>query len=49
MIKRAIITSFLAVLFAVVTSATWAAIIAGPQIIQAVQGAVVAHAKANRR
>ena len=49
MIKRAIITAFLAVIFAVVTKASWAVIDAGPQIIQSIQSAYQAHAKANRK
>ena len=49
MIKRLIISAFCGVVFAITTSATWAGIAAGPQIIQSIQGAYQAHAKANRK
>jgi hypothetical protein len=49
MIKRAIDFAFVAVIFAVVTKASWAVIDAGPKIIQSVKSAYVAHAKANRK
>jgi len=49
MIKRVIISAVCGVVFAVTTSATWAGIAAGPQILQSIQGAMAAHAKANRK
>ena len=49
MIKRLIISAFCGVVFAITTSATWAGIAAGPQIIQSMKGAIVAHMGAQRR
>jgi len=49
MIKRVIISAVCGVVFAIAASATWAGIAAGPQILQSIQGAMAAHAKANRK
>jgi hypothetical protein len=49
MLKRVIISTICGCFFAVGASATWATIAAGPQILQSIQGAYQAHAKANRR
>ena len=49
MIKRLILAAMCGTVFAVAASATWAGIAAGPQILQSIQGAMAAHAKANRR